>query len=78
MDATDRSAIVQAILNNESDNYLCEYLTRRKEQTSFTEDRHLEHNGYLASLQNIMNHDYNANAKTVIIMDKFEVRIYST
>ncbi|CAG8720124.1 2371_t:CDS:2, partial [Funneliformis caledonium] len=70
MDATDRAVIVRAILNNNSDNYLYDYLTRREEQSSFTEDCRLEHDGYLATLQKIVN--YEANAKIAVITDKFE------
>ncbi|CAG8594187.1 13460_t:CDS:2, partial [Ambispora gerdemannii] len=71
MDATDRAVIVRAILNNNSDNYLYDYLTRREEQSSFTEDCRLEHDGYLATLQKIVNHE--ANAKIAVVTDKFEV-----
>ncbi|CAG8734907.1 10099_t:CDS:2 [Funneliformis mosseae] len=72
MDATDRAVIVRAILNNNSDNYLYDYLTRREEQSSITEDCQLEHDGYLATLQKIVN--YEANAKIAVVTDKFEVR----
>ncbi|CAG8670354.1 2382_t:CDS:2, partial [Paraglomus brasilianum] len=72
MDAKDRKAIIEAILNNESDNYLYEYLTQREKQASFSEDRHLEHDGYLASLQKIMDGD----TDTKFIIDKFKVRFF--
>lgn len=73
MDAKkDRAILIQAILTYRPDNYLYKYLTWREEQASFTEDCHLEHEGYLASLQKIKNDETNAK----IAMDKFKVRSF--
>ncbi|CAG8570243.1 908_t:CDS:10, partial [Cetraspora pellucida] len=51
----EREAIIKTILKNECDSYLYEYLIRREEQTSFTEEIRLEYDGYLAELHKFKN-----------------------
>ncbi|CAG8442569.1 1957_t:CDS:10 [Funneliformis caledonium] len=41
----ERKAVVEAIFRNKCDNYLYEYLIKRKDQTSFTKDAQAEYDG---------------------------------
>ncbi|RGB35449.1 hypothetical protein C1646_759366 [Rhizophagus diaphanus] len=68
----EREAVARVVFRNICDNYLYEYLIKRREQASFVKEVQVENSSYCATLHKLKNeHELKVNVKSAL--DAFEV-----